>query len=309
MVLIVGGRGQLGSKVTEKLLLEDTLVRVMTRTPEKAARLAQLGAEVVAGDLRDADSLERACKGVESVVAAAHSFFGRGSSSPQQVDALGNMRLIDMAARARVKHFVFISSSSARPDHPVDFFRIKYQVEEHLKASGLSYTTVRPPAFMETWAGLIGEPILKRGSTTLFGPGTNPINFMAVEDVAHYVLVALHNPELRNRTLAIGGPENLTLQEVAGTFERARGSAAKTRHLPLALLRFMSTLARPFHAGVARVMATSYQMETTDQRFEPAALLREFPHQLTRLESLVTQQYRPSSPTTPPDTLPPATRA
>ena len=67
MILIVGGTGALGSATARRLLAKGTAVRVMTRTPEKAAELQKLGAEVVQGDLLDKASLAQACRGVEKV--------------------------------------------------------------------------------------------------------------------------------------------------------------------------------------------------------------------------------------------------
>ena len=81
MNLIVGGTGALGSAVARLLLSAGEPVRVMTRTPEKAAGLAADGAEIVRGDLLDRDSIARACQGAKVVVAAAHSILGRGESA------------------------------------------------------------------------------------------------------------------------------------------------------------------------------------------------------------------------------------
>jgi NADH dehydrogenase len=53
MILIIGATGKLGGAVAKLLLNEGKPVRAMTRTPEKAEALKKLGAEVVAGDLRD----------------------------------------------------------------------------------------------------------------------------------------------------------------------------------------------------------------------------------------------------------------
>lgn len=291
MVLVVGGTGQLGSVVVEKLLHEGRAVRVLSHTPERAERLRALGAEVAQGDLRDRASLERACRDVDEIVAAAHAVMGRGRAGSRFVDDEGNRALIDVAKAARVRHFVFVSALGADPKSPVDFFRIKHGVERHLEASGLSYTILRPPAFMETWAKLVGEPVVQQGKVTLFGPGTNPVNFISASDVAHFVLVALDNPEARGRTLAIGGPENLTLREVAAIFERVSGKRAKVKGMPSGMIRLMAALIAPFHEGVARVMRMSYLMATTDQRFDPSPTLREFPYPLTRLEEWARFHY------------------
>src|SRR5260370_17906793 len=104
----------------------------------------------------------------------------------------------------------------------------------------LSWSILRPSAYMDLWAQLIGQPILEQGKTTIFGRGNNPINFVAVEDVAHFVSIALDDPRARNRVIEVGGPENLTFNQIAEIFERASGRQAKKRHVPLPLIRFMS---------------------------------------------------------------------
>ncbi|HAT46498.1 MAG TPA: NAD(P)-dependent oxidoreductase, partial [Ktedonobacter sp.] len=180
MILIVGASGHLGSIVAQSLLAQGKPVRVMTRTPLNLAHLKQQGVEVVSGDLRDPASLLSACQGVEQVLAAAHALTGKGDNNPQTVDDAGNRQLIDAAKVAGVKHFVFISVMGASPNAPVEFSRIKYRTEEYLRASGLSFTIIRPSAFMDLWAQLIGQPILKQRKTTIFGRGNNPVNFVAV---------------------------------------------------------------------------------------------------------------------------------
>lgn len=187
MILIVGGTGTLGLKVARILRDKGRAVRVMTRNPsgQPAEALKKLGAEVVAGDLRDPHSLAAACKGVSAVVAAAHAFPGTGTNDPLNVDDAGNRSLIAQAKTSGVGHLVYVSILGARADHPVDFFRIKFGIEEELRRSGVSYTIVRASAFMELWAAIVGEPLLKSGKTTIFGAGANPVSFVSADDVAH----------------------------------------------------------------------------------------------------------------------------
>src|SRR5216683_1741449 len=242
MILIVGASGRLGSVVAKLLLAQGKAVRAMTRTPLNLAHLQQQGADVVSGDLRDPASLMSACQGVEQVLATAHALVGKGDNNPHTVDDAGNRQLIDAAKAAGVKHFIFVSVQGASPDSPVEFFRIKYRTEEYLRASGLSFTIIRPSAYMDLWAQLVGQPILEQGKATIFGRGNNPVNFVAVEDVARFVCIALEDPRARNRVIEVGGPENLTLNQVAEIFERASGHQAKIRHVPLPMMRAMSIL-------------------------------------------------------------------
>lgn len=291
MILIVGATSKLGKALIPLLLAEGAAVRAMTRTPEKADDLRNAGAEVVAGDLRDPASLAKACEGAEKVLAAAHAFLGRGDNTPEKVDGAGNRHLIDAAKAAGAKHFVFTSALGAGADHPVDFFRIKYRSEEYLRNSGLSYTILRPAPFMEMWAELIGQPVVTGGKATIFGRGKTPVNFVSVEDVARFAKIALVDASARNQVISIGGPENLTVEQVVEIFERVSGRQAKKSHVPLPLMRVMRWLTQPINPALSRQIAMGIFMDTADQAFDMSAILKRYPLKLTRLEEVVRRRY------------------
>jgi uncharacterized protein YbjT (DUF2867 family) len=127
MYLVVGGTGRLGSAVTRRLLASGKPVRVMTRDPSRGAALAHCGAEIVQGDVRDAASLVPACRDVERVLDAVQGLEGKGANTPRTVDGVGNQQLIDAARTVGARHFVFVSVVGARSDHPLEFWRMKYQ--------------------------------------------------------------------------------------------------------------------------------------------------------------------------------------
>ena len=284
MILIVGASGHLGQAVAARLLAQGKSVRLMTRTPAALARFKQQGAEVVPGDLRNPAQLKRACLGVEQVLAAAHALNGKGDNNPETVDDLGNRHLIDAARASGVEHFIYLSILGARADNPLPFFRIKYNIEEYLRKSGVSFTILRPTAYMELWGQLIGVPILQQGKATIFGSGNNPINFVSVEDVADMVCLALDDRRLRNRCIDIGGPENLTMNQVALLFEKLCGHPAKKRHIPLPAMRALSIFMGPINPTLARLIRNGIYMDTANLRFDGTVANPDFPLSLTCFE-------------------------
>jgi uncharacterized protein YbjT (DUF2867 family) len=201
------------------------------------------------------------------------------------VDDEGQRALIDAAKDARVAHFIYTSVLGASPTHPVDFWRTKERIERYLVRSGLAYTIIRPAAFMEVHAyDLIGKAVLAGGPVILFGPGTNPRNFVAAADVAALVVRAIGAAEWRGEKVEIGGPDNLTSRQVVAVFERMTGRPARVVHLPLPLLRVAARVMEPLHQGVSRILRAAVVGEPTDQRFDPAPLLARVPLTLTRLE-------------------------
>ena len=292
MILVVGASGFLGREATKLLLGEGQQVRAMTRTPAKVEDLKKLGADVIQGDLIDPPSLKRACQGIDRVLAAAHSLLGKGKYKSEAVDDLGHRALIDAARAAGVAHFVYTSVQDARPDNPIDFFRTKGRIEEHLKASGLSYTILRPSAFMEWHAHIFnGKSILQKGKTSLIGTGNKPRNFIAVHDVAQFAIQALTDPKLKNRIIDIGGPQNLSNNQVAELYAKMAGVTPKVSHMPVGMAKVMSIAFRPFHPGLSRIMyMSSLPDDEFREKFDATALLTEFPRHLTTLEEFIRER-------------------
>src|SRR5215212_1601892 len=293
MILVVGATGNLGRKVVRTLRAAGEDVRAMTRDVSKADELKSLGARPVRGDLTDPESLEFPMRGARAVVLAAHSILGRGSESSEAVDDEGHRALIDRAKGAGVEHIVYTSVLGASAGHPVDFWRTKARIEEHVRESGVSYTIIRSAAFMEIHAyQLIGKAVVEGKRVILMGNGKNPRNFVAAEDVAKVVVGALRIPSLRGETVDVGGPENLTAHQVVETFERVSGRKARIRHIPISAVRVMARVMKPVHPGVSRIMRVAIHDATSDQTFDPSLLRTKVPVTLTSLEQWARNRIR-----------------
>ena len=293
MILVVGATGNLGRKVVRTLRASGEEVRAMTRAISKADELKSLGAQPVRGDLTDPESLDFALRGARAVVLAAHSILGRGAESSEAVDDEGHRALIDRAKGAGVEHIIYTSVIGASRNHPVDFWRTKARVEEHLRESGVDYTIVRASAFMEVHAYmLLGKAVIEGKRVMVMGKGTNPRNFVAAEDVAKVIMGALRIPALRGETIDVGGPENLTAHQVVEVFEKVSGRKARIRHIPITMVRVMARVMKPVHPGVSRIMRVSIQDETADQTFDPSLLRTKVPITLTSLEEWARNRIR-----------------
>ena len=285
MILVVGATGNLGRKVVRSLLASGEEVRAMTRVVSRADELKALGAKPVRGDLTDPESLEFAMRGARAIVLAAHSILGRGSEASDLVDDEGHRAIIDRAKGTGVEHIVYTSVIGASSNHPIDFWRTKARIERHLQGSGVTWTIVRPSAFMETHAYfLIGKGVIEGKRVMLFGKGKNPRNFVAAEDVAKVIVGALKIPSLRGVVIEVGGPQNLTSTQVVETFERVSGKKAKVGHIPLPVARVMSRAIKPMHPGISRIMKVGILNETEDQTFDSSSLRTKIPITLTPLE-------------------------
>jgi uncharacterized protein YbjT (DUF2867 family) len=291
MILIAGGTGNLGTQVVRRLGQRGLPLRVLTRHPARAEHLRAAGVDVVAGDVGLREDVERAVAGTRTVVSAIHGFTAPGAG-PYQVDWLGNRQLIQAAQSAGVEHFILVSVEGAAPDHPMDLFRMKYRAEQELRASQLAWTIIRPTAFMELWGGLIGAPLIATGRTRIFGRGDNPINFVSVHDVARFVELAVVDPAMRGVQVDVGGPQNLSLKQVAQIFETATGTLGKQSHVPLGMMRLLALALRPLNPALARQIQAGVVMDTRPMAFDAVDLQRRYPAiSLTSLAEVVQRDY------------------
>lgn len=300
-VLVIGASGALGRPLVKALRSRKVAVRAACRHPEACADLVALGAEAVAADLTDRESLRRACAGVDRLIVAAHGILGRGRWRSDAVDDAGVRSLIEVAAGAGVQRFVYCSALGARADHPIDFFRTKHRIEQALSASGLNGVILRPSAFMEQHVHAFnGHGLLSKGKVQLIGPGTKRRNFIAATDVAGFAERALLDDPPSFSALDIGGHGHYSNLEVAALYAQTAGMPLRVGHLPAGVARMLSVLAAPLHPGLARIMRMlSLPDDAFDEGFEGAAALEaRFGLRLQRVEDFVQRQVQLARPVT-----------
>jgi uncharacterized protein YbjT (DUF2867 family) len=218
VILVAGATGQQGGTVARNLLERGFVVRAITRDTEKAAarELADLGAEVVGGDLEDRSSIDRVLDGVYGVF-SVQTFFEAGVES----EVRQGVQLADAAKEAGVEHLVYSSVGSAHRETGIPHFESKWEVEEHVRASGVPYTVLRPVYFMQNWE-MMREPILGGTLPQPLDP-EKPLQMLDADDIGVFAAMAFEDPESWvGREVDIAGDE-LTMPEMAGTLSRVIG--------------------------------------------------------------------------------------
>jgi uncharacterized protein YbjT (DUF2867 family) len=172
---------------------------------------------------------------------------------------------------------VLMSTVGASADHPMELFRMKHAAEQHTSASGVPTTVVRATAFAELWIELLGQTAGRSGRPLVFGRGDNPINFVSVSDVAVLVERAVTDPSTRGQVLEIGGPDNLTFNELARAVQKAAGRANAPRHVPPAMLRLMAGTIGRVKPQLGRQARAALVMDRVDLTFDAAPIHSRYP--------------------------------
>jgi uncharacterized protein YbjT (DUF2867 family) len=217
-VLVTGATGKQGGAVARRLLAEGRPVRVLVRkeATASAAALAAAGAELALGDFDDPASLPPALKDVAAVFAMPPNAISP-SGPDTELEVTRGRALIDAAAAAGVEQVVFstVASGSAA----------KIRIERHLFDTIALPTVLRPVRFMTNYigAGVLGVDGISGGVHRHLFPPHEPMQVVALEDIADLTVLALAAPErFAGRTLELAGDQP-TPVEAAAAISKATG--------------------------------------------------------------------------------------
>src|ERR1700710_2305594 len=193
MILVTGATGTNGIELMNCLCNLGAPFRAMARKPRETP-----GAEWIAADFDDPDSLRKALTGIERVFLL--------TKSSEKVEAQ-QLRFVELARVAGVQHIVYLSQLHAESKSSVRFLRYHGIVEEAIHASGMHFTHLRPNFYMQNLLQAFGPSIKARRS--FFAPaGTSRVSVVDVRDTAELAAAALTQTAHYGKTYAgIGFPE------------------------------------------------------------------------------------------------------
>jgi uncharacterized protein YbjT (DUF2867 family) len=230
MFVITGATGHTGSVAAETLLAQGRKVRVLVRDAAKAERLAAGGAEVVVADLGDQAALARAVRGAEGVFLISPPDLGARDFIEERRRL--TQRQVDTLAAEEVPHVVFLSSCGARHASGTGLILSAHNAEQQLRASGLSATFVRAGYFAENWAAVL-QPARSDGVLPSFIAADQRIPSVSTVDVGKTVAQALLDGPRGVRVIELGGPSDVSPNDVAETLSRLLGKPIRVVRAPL----------------------------------------------------------------------------
>jgi uncharacterized protein YbjT (DUF2867 family) len=205
MILVTGASGKNGAEILKLLSGRKERIRAMSRKRKDVASAGPTcGLEFVEADFEDAESLRKALDGVQRAFLV--------TNSSERVQEL-QLRFVGLARESGVKHIVYLSQLHAAADSPLRFLRYHAAVEEAIRASGMSFTHLRPNLYMQGLL-MIGKSIATEGR--FFAPaGEAKVSVVDVRDIASVAVAALTQSKHEGKTYNITGPEALTHRQMA----------------------------------------------------------------------------------------------
>lgn len=235
-IFVTGGNGFLGHRLLS-LLGACPNRRIVCLVRSKPSGIQPKNIEFVSGDLLASHNYADTLAGCDTVM---HLAAATGKHAPKEyfrINRDGSKSLMAAAQQAGVRRFVHVSTIAAKfcnkSHYP--YAQSKEQAEMGVKQSSLHWTIVRPTMIFGK-----GAPVLDGLSRLaalplmpIFGDGLTPVQPILVDDLAASLVAMLEDESLIGRTVEIGGPEVVTIENLLYRIRRSMGLGdARVLHLP-----------------------------------------------------------------------------
>src|SRR5262249_5717488 len=244
-VLVTGATGFTGSHLCERLIREGYSVRALVRDPKGPCELRGKGLDIVVGDLRNRESLERAAEGVDVVYHIAA--LCRRKNVPRkemwETNVHGTKYLLDAAIKAGVRRFIHCSTIGVHGDikNPPANEETPYAPGDHYQESKTAGEKIvleymregRLPVVVFRPGGIYGprdlrflklfRPI-KTGRFIMLGSGEVIYQMIYIDDLIDGIQLCAAKEEALGKIYILTGEEPTTLNQLVQVIAEVLGA-------------------------------------------------------------------------------------
>lgn len=221
MILVTGATGNVGSAVVAELVAKDEPVRAFVRDAARAVDRLGTGVDLSVGEYEDPGAIAHAVEGIDTLFLSSTDWPGKVAFENAVIDA---------AMAAGVRKTVKASTVGAEVGSPLPPFGWHGEIEEHLRASGIT-TVLLHSYFYMTNLLASAEPVRQMGK--LFAPAAGAkIAMIDPRDTGAVGAIALTTNAYDGKTLELSGPEAITYDQVATDLSSAAGKPIEFVDIP-----------------------------------------------------------------------------
>ncbi|MDP2207886.1 MAG: NAD(P)H-binding protein [Bacteroidota bacterium] len=253
-VFLTGATGYVGNKILSALINSKHHVSVLVRndSANKIPDNFKSGIKIVKGDVTNHKSYAGQLSGCDAIIylpGLIREFPERGITFKQiHFDSVKN--LIDSSKREGVKRFLLMSANGVKPNASTKYLRTKYDAEEYLKQSGLSWTIFRPSVIFgdenEGRNNFISVIIDLLNQMPLFVPviGNGEYRFqpISIENVADAFVKSLEMGKTISKTYCMCGNEIFTYNQLVNIILKIINRKKIKLHVPVWEMKLLAKL-------------------------------------------------------------------
>jgi nucleoside-diphosphate-sugar epimerase len=246
-VLVSGATGVIGAGLVRALCQRGHHVRALSPAGDLGrGRVAGLDCEIVEGDVRDAASVPGLFEGVDTVYHLAAVILSPDPVLFDTINRRGTAQMIEGAARAGVRHFIYVSSASVTYPKLTRYAESKLIGEALVKSEhGFEHTIARPTLVYDEGGGqefMLFLRYLQRSPAVPFiGDGSAWKRPVWAGDVIAGLAAMVGNPRCYGKTYNLSGGARIRLIDLARLMLAHHGQRRMFVHLPVSLARAMAT--------------------------------------------------------------------
>jgi NADH dehydrogenase len=183
-----------------------------------------------------------------------------GRATFERVHVEGTRNLLEAAKKAGLRQFFYQSALGVRAGARSMYHKTKWEAEELVRASGLPYTILRPSLIYgpgDQFTIRLSDMIRLSPVLPVIGSGKSKVQPVFINDVAACIRKAVTSDCHLNEIYELGGPEQLTYEEVTREIAQALGVKRPAVHVPLFV---MQAAARTLGAVLPKPPVTTDQL-------------------------------------------------